>query len=214
MTFTESVSTCFRKYIDFSGRASRSEYWWFFLFTVIVRLFTTWIPFIGFLIALALLLPSLSATARRLHDTNRSGWWMLLPIGLGIAGIVAGVSLAFVGLFVLGVGLAILGSIGGFLALLVFLIQPGDPHPNQYGPDPLTAGTTFGGPTQPGHPYDPPPGTGEILPPLVDSGFDSGPEDAPPYAGAGERRYCTQCGMQLEVTARFCNVCGAPVQQS
>ena len=122
MTFTESVKTCFQKYVDFSGRASRSEFWWFFLFTFVVRIVTTWIPFIGFIIALALLLPSLAVTARRLHDTNRTGWWMLLPIGLGLAGIVAGAILAVFGLFPVGVAIAILGSIVGFLALVSFFV--------------------------------------------------------------------------------------------
>lgn len=212
LTFTESVKTCFKKYIDFSGRASRSEYWWFFLFTFVVRLVVTWIPIIGFVISLALLLPSLAATARRLHDTNRTGWWMLLPIGLGIAGIVAGAVLAVVGLFFLGVALGFLGSIGGFLALLVFLIQPGDPHPNHYGPDPLQPRYDMGGfdYTRQGRAYDSSPYETDFTAP----NYDYEPLPTSELTESEQRRYCTQCGMQLAAEARFCNTCGTPVQQS
>ena len=199
MTFTESVKTGFQKYMDFSGRASRSEYWWFFLFTLIVRLVTTWIPFVGFVIALALLLPSLSVTTRRLHDTNRTGWWMLLPIGLGLAAIIAGV--------VLGVGVAILGSVVGFLTLLSFLIQPSDPYANQYGPNPLQAQQRVGGfgNAAPGTPYAPPPAAGGSSGTPYNAGIAGSPSE-PETSG---RQFCTQCGMQLQEDARFCTVCGA-----
>ena len=73
VTFIESIKTCFQKYIDFGGRASRSEYWWFFLFTFIARIVLGFIPVIGFIVTLALILPSLSVTVRRLHDTDRTG---------------------------------------------------------------------------------------------------------------------------------------------
>ena len=207
MTFTESIKTCLQKYLDFSGRASRSEFWWFFLFTVIVRVVTGWIPFVGFVIALALLLPSLSVTARRLHDTNRTGWWMLLPIGLGLAGIIAGIALVAIGLFPIGVALAILGPVLGFVALLTFLIQPSDPGANQYGPNPHRPQQGMGGYgyyQDPGHPYSPPPmgGYGE-------SSYDAGLPDS--LSEPGGRRFCTQCGMQLEPEARFCTACGAEV---
>lgn len=79
MTFAESVSTCLKKYVDFNGVASRSEFWWFFLFQVVVAvvlsLISNWIADIA---TLALVLPSLAVGARRLHDTGRSGWWQLL----------------------------------------------------------------------------------------------------------------------------------------
>ena len=91
----------------------------------------------GFVVTLVLLLPSLAVTVRRLHDTNRTGWWLLLPIGITVVAVILGVVLAFVGGPFLGVGIAVIGSIAGFLALIMFLIQPGDLHPNQYGRDPL-----------------------------------------------------------------------------
>ncbi len=79
MTFQESVRVCLSKYADFSGRASRSEYWWFFLFVFLASLGTSMIhEVLGGIFALATLLPSIAVTARRLHDTNRSGWWQLI----------------------------------------------------------------------------------------------------------------------------------------
>ncbi len=93
MNFRIAIIKCFMLYAIFSGRAKRAEFWWFFLFCMIVGLmgsvidatlgldaaiggngvFTT-------LIQLATFLPSIAVGSRRLHDTNRSGWWQLLWI--------------------------------------------------------------------------------------------------------------------------------------
>lgn len=79
MTFGESIQNCFSKYADFSGRADRSEYWWFELFLILVIVGAGMLgETIANLISLAVLLPSLAVGARRLHDINKSGWWQLL----------------------------------------------------------------------------------------------------------------------------------------
>lgn len=83
MTFGKSISTCMGKYVDFNGRASRPEYWWFYLFTVLISwgaLIVDQSGVVSGIVNLALLLPTFSAGARRLHDTNRSGWWWLIAI--------------------------------------------------------------------------------------------------------------------------------------
>ena len=82
MNFTDAVATCFKKYADFNGRASRPEFWWFVLFTVIVSIvggaiFRNWVMS---LINLALFVPSIAVGARRLHDIGKSGWLQLLWI--------------------------------------------------------------------------------------------------------------------------------------
>ena len=125
MGFGQAISTCLRKYVTFSGRANRPEYWYFLLFLLLfsmamvvvdISLFGTvetvdgisgdaeFAPFSS-LFSLAMLLPSLAALFRRLHDTDRSGWWIL--IGL----------------------IPLLGVI----VLVVFLCSRGTPGPNRFG---------------------------------------------------------------------------------
>lgn len=75
----ESVQTCLTKFADFSGTASRPEYWWFALAQMLASSVLSAIsPLISSVIFLALLVPLLAAGARRLHETDRSGWWQLL----------------------------------------------------------------------------------------------------------------------------------------
>lgn len=74
MDFGEAINVCFSKFANFDGRARRSEYWWFMLFSTIISSVTCGIG------SLVLLIPSLAVTARRLHDTGHSGWWQLLHL--------------------------------------------------------------------------------------------------------------------------------------
>ncbi|PZQ66079.1 MAG: DUF805 domain-containing protein [Variovorax paradoxus] len=81
MKFMDAVKTCFTKYADFTGRASRSEYWWFVLFEVIVLIVAQIIhQYVYAIAALGFLLPALAAGARRLHDIGKSGWFLLLGL--------------------------------------------------------------------------------------------------------------------------------------
>lgn len=81
MTFVESIKTCFSKYADFSGRASRSEFWWWALFHLIASIMLGVISHkLSAVFSLATLLPYLAVGARRLHDTNRSGWLQLIGL--------------------------------------------------------------------------------------------------------------------------------------
>ena len=113
MTFSESVSTCLKKYFVFDGRASRSEYWWFQLIVSPSYFVSTILEneigyfFLG--ITLFTLIPAISAGVRRLHDTNRSGFFLLISF---------------------------IPFIGG-LVLLFFLIPEGTKGKNRFGPDPL-----------------------------------------------------------------------------
>ena len=113
MTFSDSVSTCLKKYFVFQGRASRSEYWWFQLIVSPSYFVSTILEneigyfFLG--ITLFTLIPAISAGVRRLHDTNRSGFFLLISF---------------------------IPFIGG-LVLLFFLIPEGTKGKNKFGPDPL-----------------------------------------------------------------------------
>ncbi len=91
MSFTEATKTCLGKYADFSGRAKRSEYWWFYLFvalaTSVAQIIDNTIGtnILGNLTSLALFVPSIAVGARRLHDIGRSGWWQLIALtGVGV----------------------------------------------------------------------------------------------------------------------------------
>ena len=86
MDFVQAIKSCLGQYATFSGRASRSEYWWFFLFQVIVLIIASVLgDIVNLLVSLALLLPALAVGARRLHDIGRSGWWQLLVLtGIGV----------------------------------------------------------------------------------------------------------------------------------
>lgn len=86
MNFGQAISSCLRNYATFSGRASRSEFWWFSLFQLLIMAAMSMISEkLTGLVNLALLLPSLAVGARRLHDIGKSGWWQLLMIsGIGL----------------------------------------------------------------------------------------------------------------------------------
>lgn len=140
MDFMTAVRTCLTKYVDFSGRGRRSEFWFFVLFNFLVGIITSLVDLvlgtdgfnngtglIGTVASLALFLPSLAAAARRLHDTGRSAWFLLL----------------------------ILIPILGWIVLLVFYCLESQPGDNRFGPNPKTGpmGGPMGG-------YPPPPAYG------------------------------------------------------
>ncbi|MDV7145958.1 DUF805 domain-containing protein [Tropicimonas sp. TH_r6] len=100
MGFIQAIKVCLSKYVVFSGRAARSEYWWFVLFVILTNIVLAFLDAAIFganpetgestnvlnsLFQLAVLLPMLAAGWRRLHDTGRPGWYLLLPMALGVA---------------------------------------------------------------------------------------------------------------------------------
>lgn len=113
MTPTLAVRTCFARYATFTGRAGRSEYWWFVLFVVLAGCLTARVDAVlggravTTVLFLATVVPSFAVSTRRLHDTGRSGWWVLL----GVVPVVD-------------------------VALLVFYVLAGQPARNAYGPSP------------------------------------------------------------------------------
>ena len=156
MSFLEAVKACFKKYATFRGRARRSEYWWFYLFTALGGLVSTVLdslfvnntlfPVFGIILNLAVILPSLAVSVRRLHDTNRSGWYILLPFA---GAVVFVASIAITGAAATASGIELGGGTGaiivifgvllmlGFSIYLLYLfIKDSDPGPNRFGPSP------------------------------------------------------------------------------
>ena len=85
-SMVSAISTCLSKYATFTGRASRSEYWFFFLFTFIIGIFAgiisavTGSDAVGYAIQAAFWIPGLAVSIRRMHDLDKSGWFILIPI--------------------------------------------------------------------------------------------------------------------------------------
>ena len=81
MNFGQAISVCLSKYATFTGRATRSEFWWFFLFQILISIAAGMLgDVVGGLVSLALLLPALAVGTRRLHDIGKSGWWQLIML--------------------------------------------------------------------------------------------------------------------------------------
>lgn len=112
MDFFTAIKTCFSKYADFTGRARRSEFWFWSLFTFIVVVLLSCIPVIGWILlpiaGIAFIIPSLAVGARRLHDTGKSGWWWLINLIPTV----------------------------GTIILIVFWVQDSHAGKNQYGANP------------------------------------------------------------------------------
>ena len=137
LNLPEAVKVCFKKYFNFKDRASRSEYWYFALFGVIVYAIGIGMIFISYkliwllaVISIALIIPFIAVTARRLHDINKSGWFQLLSVPAGI----------LEAAFHAQKGLEILFMIIGWgcaLYLFILYIQEGDRKSNRFGENPL-----------------------------------------------------------------------------
>ena len=117
MGFVDAIKSGFGKYVTFSGRAARSEYWYWTLFTIVANLVAGildailgGIGLIGLIVSLALLLPGIAVSARRLHDLDRTAWWLLI---------------AFTGV--------------GLILLLIWDCIKGTTGPNRFGSDQLAA---------------------------------------------------------------------------
>ena len=84
MNFVQSIQTCYKKFFDFSGRASKSEYWWFQLYTIIIYgmqfVFQGDLVLVFSILVIANIIPLYAAGVRRLHDTDKSGWFVLISI--------------------------------------------------------------------------------------------------------------------------------------
>jgi uncharacterized membrane protein YhaH (DUF805 family) len=143
------------KYAVFTGRAPRAEYWWYALALVVVfivlsivesivglnkMVFGLYGPLTA-LLWLATIVPGIAVGVRRLHDTNRSAWWLLLLVPYLIAAGIVGAAMAAGN--PAGYAAAGLFGIVGFvccIAFLFFMVLPSTPGDNRYGPNPYGEG--------------------------------------------------------------------------
>lgn len=143
--FSEAISICLSKYATFSGRASRSEYWWFALFTGLIgvgtgavdAVFFRGVPFepLNTLAVLALFLPSLAVGVRRMHDIDRTGWWIVAPVffaAIIFALLIVSGPYIFDGVAAVMLPL-IIGAVISGLIIFVFSLMPGTPGKNRFG---------------------------------------------------------------------------------
>ena len=111
MNFIESIQTCYKKFFDFSGRASKSEYWWFQLYGIIIYgllfIFQGDLVLLFSILSIANTIPLWAAAVRRLHDTDKSGWMVLISV------------IPLIGLYI-----------------IVLLIADGTKGKNRFGPKP------------------------------------------------------------------------------
>ena len=111
MNFIESIQTCYKKFFDLSGRASKSEYWWFQLYGIIIYgllfVFQGDLVLVFSILAIANTIPLWAAAVRRLHDTDKSGWFVLISF------------IPFIGFFI-----------------IFLLIADGSKGKNKFGPKP------------------------------------------------------------------------------
>ena len=127
VSFQNAVGLGFQHYFDFKGRSTRSEYWWWLLFVVLAGIALTIVDMgigtfdyesgdglLSGLFKLATLIPGLALGARRLHDINKSAWWLLMWLSF----------------------LLIIPMIIPVIVLLVWAARQGDNGTNRYGPDP------------------------------------------------------------------------------
>ena len=133
MTCGQSIRTVYSKFAVFNGRAIRSEFWWFMLFSFALGLvFDFVLPMLGDIWSLINLLPTLSVTARRLHDTDRSGWWQILPL-VSLVVLIPGIFSESQFMLIAG-GVALVGTV---ILLIVWTAQRGTQGANRFGEDPF-----------------------------------------------------------------------------
>lgn len=162
----------FKRFFDFKGRSRRKEFWMYTLFVILVSVVLVFLDSVlglggratgdteltntsmgaagamsgGWLttiFSLATLIPSLAVSVRRLHDIDRTGWWILLPVGPYLLGIVLALGgIAGGGGAMAGIGIVLFGvALITAILLLVWYCMPGTTGPNRFGEDPKGEGT-------------------------------------------------------------------------
>ena len=181
MSFTDAIKSCFQKFATISGRARRSEYWFWYLFTTIVSGLATWIQGsdhygLTGIVGAVFLIPGLAVAVRRMHDAGRSGWYLLMS----------------------------LIPLVGWIFVLVALCTDSVPGTNAYGEnpkgqrDPAYAPQTYAAPAE--APYETQ---------AQEAVFTEVKEEEPiNSSNATTTGFCPYCDNPITVGQRYCTGCG------
>ena len=209
VSFSEAIRKGFEGYLQFSGRSTRSEYWWWSLFytvVAVVAFIINWVSFgpenniLGGLVGLVFLLPNIAVSVRRLHDINKTGlwflWWFLMLIGAAIVMLIGGLIFGFMSesaatggwvFLVIGLILGAIGYLAIFIWWITWFVQQGDTGPNNYGPDPRDDSQEFSD-------------TGEA----EESSDDSQSDEI----------HCPVCSLGNKANSKFCKQCGGSLENA
>ena len=135
MNLQNSLKTCFKKYADFSGRATRSEFWYFYLFILLSYVISIILVFgvsfhflwIWMAFAIGIIIPTFTVTARRLHDVNKSGWFQLLPFPTAVLSDLLENTNEFAS------GIFALVTLALYIYLFILYVSHGDKKNNRFG---------------------------------------------------------------------------------
>ena len=133
MSFGKAIEAFFKRYFDFQGRSSRSEYWWFFLLDILINILVVYSDFIFLLMLwhIATIVGFIALTIRRLHDLNRSGLWFLIPLSISLGETIYLEIQTSQSSYTLEIIVLI-----PWIILLVYFIFPGTKGLNRFGANP------------------------------------------------------------------------------
>ena len=217
VSFGEAIKLGFNGYVKFSGRSTRAEYWWWFLFYTLVgmgasTLDNAVVPVFSLIIGLTFFLPNLAVSVRRLHDINRTGWWlfcwfliMLVPTIIMIVGIFTAFESIWEGnwndrgswgILIIGLALTLIASFVTFIWCIIWFVKQGDLGPNKYGPDPR-------GESVASVPYN-----------SEASALDETVVGKPADDSTSDEIHCPICNAGNRSGSKFCKQCGASLDNA
>ena len=132
-TLLESYGNCFRKYATFRGRSARQEYVVFTIANFILSAILGLIPVVGGIFGLIIILPGLAVAVRRLHDLNKSGWWLLAPYGIMLIGLIGIAATVEEGRAALWVWVIVLGGVAALVMSIWMIFTRGTVGSNRFG---------------------------------------------------------------------------------
>lgn len=146
-TLLESYGNCFRKYATFRGRSARQEYVVFTIANFILSAILGLIPVVGGIFGIIIIIPGIAVAVRRLHDLNKSGWWLLAPYGIMLIGLIGIAATVEEGRAAVWVWVIALGGLAALVMSIWMIFTRGTIGSNRFGDeqnDDNVGGNTMG----------------------------------------------------------------------